>query len=218
MNAMKMYEQGGCNQALFKKPNVFSIDLWLHGCRVAEYAMILLQCAQRHGLFGDDVCLNGEQTTHLGLAMRYHDAGKLATPHKVLHKAGKLNQDEWNIMRRHPYQGTQIFGDLHGGNVSPVWWPMYRDVIMQHHERWDGEGYPQRRKGKAISLWARLCAVADAYDAITHSRVYHAAASHEHAYHVIVAQSGAQFDPRWVLAFQLCEKQLAGLHQQWKTA
>ncbi len=117
-----------------------------------------------------------------------HDVGKIGIPEAILAKPGPLDQDEWELMRRHPEIGERICGPL-GDGVGCL------PIIRHHHERWDGRGYPDRLAGEAIPLGARIVAVADAFDAMTHDRHYRAARSVAEALEEIDAGAGTQFDP-----------------------
>ena len=130
-------------------------------------------------------------------AARVHDLGKIATDNRVLFKKSSLTADELRIIRQHSAEG----GDL-AGRFS-----MFRagqDIIRHHHERWDGNGYPDGLAGTKIPLGARIIAVADSYDAMTSDRPYRQALPHEIALIEIQRASGQQFDPAVVDAFVAC--------------
>ena len=126
-------------------------------------------------------------------ALRYgfllHDDGKIGIPDCVLHKPGPLAGDELLLMQTHPLLGELI--------IQPLTFldGVARDVIVCHHERWDGLGYPYRRRGDETPLAARIFAIADAYDAMTTDRPYRAALTHDEAIRRIEEASGTQFDP-----------------------
>ena len=123
-----------------------------------------------------------------------HDLGKVATPDAILHKPGRLDSDEWQVMRQHVESGYAIVQQL-------AFLPQAaRDTVLHHHERWDGQGYPHGLAGEAIPLTARIFSVCDVYDALTSPRPYKSAWSHEEAISEIVLQTGAQFDPQVVAA------------------
>lgn len=126
-------------------------------------------------------------------ALRYgfllHDVGKIGIPDCVLHKPGPLDSDELLTIRTHPILGERIIAPL--TFLSGV----ARDVIACHHERWDGLGYPYRRRRDETPLAARIFALADAYDAMTTDRPYRAAVAHDEALQRIEEASGTQFDP-----------------------
>ena len=122
-----------------------------------------------------------------------HDIGKLAVPDRVLHKPGRLDAEEREIMRRHPEEGARILSKVPDLDRA-------RDIVLYHHERWDGAGYPAGLAGEEIPLWARIFAVVDALDAMTSERPYGRRFTLEEALDEIVAGSGSQFDPDVVLA------------------
>jgi putative two-component system response regulator len=126
-----------------------------------------------------------------------HDIGKIGVPEKVLIKTGPLDPDEWDEMRKHPIYGAHMIrGNPYLEDALPL--------ILHHHERWDGRGYPDGLAGEEIPLGARLLAVADTFHAMTSDRPYRAAIPAEKSYEEILAQSGRQFDPGMVQAFQSC--------------
>ena len=117
-----------------------------------------------------------------------HDIGKLIVPASVLNKRGPLTEEEWELMRRHPAVGASMVDTL------AVGWDI-RPMIRHHHERWDGTGYPDRLCRVEIPFSARILAVADAYDALTSTRSYRSAYSHDAAIAAMRAQRGRALDP-----------------------
>jgi ribonuclease P protein subunit RPR2 len=117
-----------------------------------------------------------------------HDIGKLAVPDAVLKKPGPLTDAEWMLMRRHPEAGARILDAVPFLDRAV-------DVVMHHHERWDGRGYPAGLEQDGIPLWARIFSVADTVDAITSTRPYRRGRPLEEAVEEIVARAGTQFDP-----------------------
>ena len=128
-----------------------------------------------------------ERDSILAAAM-VHDIGKVATPDRTLHKPGRLDAHERAIIQRHAMIGAEILRQA----GSP---PGTVDIVLHHHERWDGVGYPEGLFGDRIPLGARLIAVADAWDAMTNDRAYRRALSNLDAMSEIVGQRGRQFDP-----------------------
>ena len=122
-----------------------------------------------------------------------HDIGKLSVPDAVLKKPGPLTDDEWRLMRRHPEAGARI---LH----AIPFLDRAVDVVLHHHERWDGRGYPAGLQAHGIPLWARIFAVADTVDAITSNRPYRRGLPLDHAVDEIAARAGTQFDPECAAA------------------
>ncbi len=122
-----------------------------------------------------------------------HDIGKIIVPTEVLNKPGKLTEEEWAIMKRHPEAGLELVADIDfPGDI--------RAIIRNHHERWDGTGYPDRLAGEAIPLSARILCVADVYDALTTTRSYRPGLTHARAAEIMRSSPG-QFDPALLETF-----------------
>ncbi len=124
-----------------------------------------------------------------------HDVGKLDVPAEVLNKPGKLSDAEWGMMRGHAEAGVALLGDIE----FP--WDI-RPIVLSHHERWDGKGYPHGLAGDVIPLAARVLAVADVYDALTSVRSYKRAMTHEDALRILRQDAGTAFDPQVVTWFE----------------
>lgn len=116
-------------------------------------------------MIGQAMSLSKEEMMHLEFAGLLHDIGKIALPDEIINKEGKLTEQEYNIVKLHPAIGYQLLMDMTFLAVS-------REILLQHHERMDGKGYPLGLKGEQIDIKARILAVADAYDAMTSSRPY----------------------------------------------
>ena len=117
-----------------------------------------------------------------------HDVGKILVPEEVLNKAGKLSDEEWQLVRRHPTAGVELLADIEfAWDVCPI--------VESHHERWDGKGYPHGLAGEAIPLTARVVCIADVYDALTSRRSYKERFSHEDAMAIMRRDRGTAFDP-----------------------
>ena len=141
--------------------------------------------------------MNGDpgDRDRLQWACLLHDIGKLAVPAHILSKAGRPDDEEWAILKRHPAVGGEIVDSL-----AP-WLGEWGRAASEHHERWDGKGYPRALAGEQISLAGRIVAVADAYDVITSTRSYKKPMSAEAARRELVRCAGTQFDPTVVRAF-----------------
>lgn len=158
-----------------------------HMKRLSDYAFALA------------VELNWDQTQleALEFGAILHDIGKIYIPEAVLCKNGKLSDDEWTEMRKHPEVGARMIRDIpYLASAVPM--------VLYHHERWDGNGYPEGLGGEDIPVSARLLSVADAFDAMTSDRPYREALSADVAYQEIVDGSGKQFDPNMVDALMRC--------------
>lgn len=143
---------------------------------------------------GCELGLDKNQLRSLEFGALLHDIGKIAVPDAILRKPSGLTEAEWTMMRQHPSHGQQILRDikfLEGASY----------VVAQHHEKWDGTGYPMGLRGEEIDFNARIFAVADAFDAITSNRVYRTGKSYERAIAELDRNSGKQFDPIVIEAF-----------------
>ncbi|HEY6779808.1 MAG TPA: HD-GYP domain-containing protein [Thermoleophilaceae bacterium] len=132
--------------------------------------------------------------TQLGVGLFLHDIGKLAIPAGILHKPGKLTDEEWELIRQHPEIGIEMI-------PSDAIWPRAKDVIRSHHERWDGSGYPRGLETEDIQPFSRIAAVADVFDAITSERSYACAQPQHVGVETIRAGAGTLFCPEVVGAF-----------------
>jgi putative two-component system response regulator len=146
-----------------------------------------------------------------------HDVGKVAVPDAVLNKPGRLNEEEWRIMRRHPEHGYRVIlqAELELGDAEQSFLRYAREIAYGHHEKWDGSGYPQGLSGEAIPLSARLMAVADVYDALISRRVYKGPMSHEQAVGLLLEGRGRHFDPDIIEAFQAVEPTFRAIAQRY---
>lgn len=140
-----------------------------------------------------------------------HDIGKIGIPDAVLAKPGKLDAAEWAVMRRHPEIGAAIIGD----DPSPLL-QTARRIALEHHEKWDGSGYPHGLCGEAISAEARIVAVADVFDALTSVRPYKPAWPREQALAFLREQSGRHFWPDAVAALQARLAEVWDIHERWR--
>lgn len=125
-----------------------------------------------------------------------HDIGKIGIPDNILLKPGKLDADEWAVMRQHSVMGAEIIGEHDNELLETA-----RIIALTHHERWDGTGYPQGLAGEDIPLAGRIVAIADVFDALLSVRPYKKAYSTEQAVALMDAESGKHFDPKLMHAF-----------------
>ncbi len=137
---------------------------------------------------GSEVGLPPDELEALAYGSLLHDVGKIGIPEAILSKAGTLTADEWTVMRRHPEIGERICRPL---TLSRSFAP----IVRHHHEQWDGAGYPDGLAGDAIPLGARIVALADSFDAMTHDRPYRGAMPIAEALSEIARAAGRQFDP-----------------------
>src|SRR5215208_1285770 len=155
-----------------------------HSRRVTE---LTLKLARTFGMKEEDI-------VHIRHGALLHDMGKIGVPDAILHKPASLTDAEWVVMRQHPQFAYDMLYPVE--YLRPA-----LDIPLNHHEKWDGTGYPNGLRGKAIPLVARLFAVVDVWDALTSDRPYRAAWKEEAALAYIREQSGKHFDPQVVDAF-----------------
>ena len=161
-----------------------------HSQRVARFALRIAQEVIRQ----DIAPLSPDDLRDLTLGALLHDVGKIGVPDAILHKPGALSAEEWEVMRRHPLQGAEMLASF-AQFVSAL------PLVRSHHERWDGQGYPDGLAGESIPLAARIFALADTHDAMSSDRPYRAALPFEMIREEIRRGSGTQFDPALVNVF-----------------
>ena len=130
-----------------------------------------------------------------------HDIGKVGTPDALLLKPGELTKEEFDIIKRHTLMGGNAIKAIEAQIEGKSFLAMGREIAFNHHEKWDGSGYPRGLKGEAIPLSARIIALADVYDALTTKRFYKEAYSHAKSKKMIIELKGTHFDPEIVNAF-----------------
>ena len=157
-----------------------------HIVRMGEYA----------GVLGAALGFSVEDCRLLRLATPMHDIGKVSTPDAILLKPGPLTPEEWTVMRNHTVAGYEI---LKGSSSRLI--QLAAEIALSHHERFDGTGYPAGTKGAAIPVSARICAIADVFDALTSERPYKEAWDVDRAFSEIERLSGTHFDPKLVSVF-----------------
>jgi putative nucleotidyltransferase with HDIG domain len=155
-----------------------------HSGRVARYATAM----------AEGLGLPPEQVERIRVAAAVHDIGKIAAPLRILDKPGKLNEAELALIQQHSVVGAKTVASM--GDDELV------GIVRHHHERLDGNGYPDGLEGSQIPIGARIVAVADTFDAVTSPRAYHPAKTHWEALQLLSAEAGTQLDPDAVQAFR----------------
>ena len=164
-----------------------------HTERVAQYSLAI----------GQALGLSDLELDALKKGAMLHDIGKIGIPDTILHKTGPLSNDEWRRMKQHPAIGIDIIKSLQSLGEA-------LRVIRNHHERWDGKGYPDGLTGERIPLLARITAIADAFDAMTTDRPYHKGKSFDEALRTLIEGAGVQWDPKLI---EVAMKVLPRLHK-----
>ena len=155
-----------------------------HSTRVTRYAVSIAKA----------VGCSQEEIDVLNVSGNLHDIGKIGIPDNILLKPGQLTDGEYEIIKKHPSIGSNIIGHFN-------MWADEKNIIKHHHERWDGQGYPDRLRGKEIPFLSRILSVADVYDALTSDRSYRKKLSDGVAIGIIRENTGYQFDPKIVDVF-----------------
>lgn len=176
-------------------------DTGVHIWRMAAYSGALARAA----------LWNVEDSATLELAATMHDMGKIGIPHSILRKPGKLDAEEWEIMKRHAELGYDILSK----GSSPVF-VLAADIARHHHERWDGTGYPHGLSGNDIPEAARIVAIADVFDAWTMDRPYKKAWPIDESFDALRESAGTHLDPRLVELFIGIRDEIVFLKECWE--
>lgn len=183
--------------------------------RAAEYrdnetGLHIIRMSKMAVLIAKDAGVSDEDCDLLLNAAPMHDIGKIGIPDHILLKPGKLEPEEWVIMKTH----AQIGADILAGDDTPLL-NMASEIALTHHERWDGNGYPNGLKGEDIPLVGRITALADVFDALTSVRPYKKAWSIEDSVALITEESGKQFDPVLVEHFLNCLNSIVKIKEEY---
>ena len=170
-------------------------DTGLHIQRVKAFCKLLAETVSF------PTVLSVESVHSIALCSVLHDIGKVGIPDSILKKPGKLDSNEFEIMKEHTLIGAKIISQTCQLIENDDFLQTAVEIIEGHHEKWDGTGYPYGLIGSAIPLSARIMAIADVYDALTSKRVYKSAFSHEQAVRIIKEGAGKHFDPHLVECF-----------------
>lgn len=173
-------------------------DTGNHILRISDYSTELGRAA---GLSGDDLEL-------LRYASPMHDIGKIGIPDRILQKPGKLDPEEWDVMKQHTVIGWRMFHNSSSPLLKSV-----AQIAVSHHERYDGAGYPYGIKGREIPLFGRIIAIVDIFDALVSKRCYKDEWTFEKAVAHIKALSGSHLDPELVQIFIKMENRIRDIYQ-----
>lgn len=176
-----------------------------------ETGMHVIRMSWFSRFLAEAICKDDDWCELLYNAAPMHDIGKIGIPDGVLLKPGKLDEDEWQIMKMHADYGAEIIGE----HPSPLL-QMAKSIAITHHEKWDGSGYPNGLKGAEIPLAGRIIAVADVFDALTSERPYKKAWTEQDALTLLRKDAGTHFDPELVPYFETCLPRIREIQAQYK--
>ncbi|MCG8337046.1 MAG: HD domain-containing protein [Proteobacteria bacterium] len=187
-------------------------DTGTHLERMREYSKLL---AEELSLLDDyKNYITDEYIADLFQSAILHDIGKVGIPDSILLKPGKLTPNEFKIMQQHSVIGGDAILNIESRINMKSFLTLGKEIAYNHHEKWDGSGYPKGLKGRDIPLSARIIALADVYDALTSERPYKKAFSHEKSRTIILEGKGKHFDPAIVEAFLICEGEFKSIRNQ----
>ena len=178
--------------------------------RVRIYCRLLAQRLQERSAYAD--MISRQFIDNIFSTSPLHDIGKVGIPDAILLKPGKLTVEEFAVMKHHTTIGANTLAAVYQMYPQNNLISMGVEIAREHHENWDGSGYPGGLVGEKISLAARIMAVADVYDALRTKRIYKSAFSHEEACRILFAGSGKQFDPVIIEAFDHLNEQFNSIH------
>lgn len=174
-------------------------DTGAHLERMREYSRVLAEEISTFEKYKN--ILDADYVRTIYATSPLHDIGKVGIPDSILLKPGKLTTEEFEVMKTHTLIGYDTLEAAVENNPSAKFYRFAQEIVLTHHERWDGGGYPNGIRGEEIPLSGRIVSVADVYDALTTKRVYKAAFPHEKAREIILEGRGKAFDPDVVDAF-----------------
>lgn len=188
-------------QRLGKASEYKDNETGLHIIRMSHYSRILADA------FG----LSDYQVDRIFNAAPMHDVGKIGIPDSIMLKPGKLTEEEFNIMKKHPLIGADILGDDDSDLIAVA-----KSISLTHHEKWDGSGYPYGLSGTDIPLEGRIVAIADVFDALTSKRPYKEAWSFEKAMDYMVEQKGKHFQAELIDLLEQNLDKIREVHDRWQ--
>ena len=171
------------------------LNTGVHSTRLAEWGLRV----------ANDLGVEARHMPHLEMGALLHDIGKVGVPDSILNKPGRLSEDEFEIVKRHPEFGWTVIRNLPGFEETSLY-------VLHHHENFDGTGYPAKLRGSEIPLASRIVSVIDAFDAMVSSRPYRVGLPLDEAVRRLHQSSGTQFDPAVVRSFiPIAEAEMAAV-------
>jgi response regulator RpfG family c-di-GMP phosphodiesterase len=180
--------------------------------RIREYARMIAE--KMADSSGHDDPIPPEFIDDLYHSSILHDIGKVGIPDAVLLKPGKLTDEEFEVIKRHAVLGGDAIQAIESKIEGRSFLHLGKEIAYNHHEKWDGSGYPRGLRGEGIPLSARIVALADVYDALTTKRFYKEAFSHEKSKQIIFGLKGTHFDPEVVDVFLLLEEEFNRVREE----
>ncbi len=175
-------------------------DTGKHLERISKYSKLLAGELQKTGKYKDYITEN--YIEDLEISSILHDIGKVGIEDKILLKKGKLTKEEFEKVKMHPVIGSHVIESINKKMQDKDFLKLANQIILHHHEKWNGTGYPKGLKNNSIPLSARIVALADVYDALISKRVYKEALSHDEAVKIIESGKGEFFDPEIIKIFK----------------
>lgn len=187
-------------------------DTGMHLERIALYSTRLASALRKHRKFRDQVTTSFVNT--IGISSALHDIGKVGVEDAILLKPGKLTPEERARIQIHARLGGDCIRQIERRLGNSNFLEMAREIALHHHERWDGDGYPEGLKGEDIPLAARIVSIADVYDALRVRRIYKDARPHNEVAEIIASEAGKQFDPDLVEVFLSVQNQFRDIAER----
>jgi putative two-component system response regulator len=183
-----------------------------HITRTTEMVRIIVSDLLKYPQEG--YSLTPRMAEDLVASTKLHDLGKIATPDNILRKPDKLDDEEFDVIKKHTWLGASLLDEYIAIMGNDSFLSMAREIAMHHHEKWDGSGYPGGLSGEEIPLSARITAIADVYDSLSSERPYKSPMDHIEAADIIVINSGTHFDPYLVTVFWRHEEKFRKLVEE----
>jgi putative two-component system response regulator len=204
--------QGAAIRSIARLAEYKDQETGLHLQRICEYTRLIAMQVHLRAPFNFRITM--EYVNEISLSVMLHDIGKVSIPDQVLQKPGKLDPQEWELMKTHTVRGWEVLHKADQELGTQSFLTLAASIALSHHERFDGKGYPKGTAGEQIHQSARIAAIADVYDALTSARPYKEAWSHERAVAEILGQAGTQFDPVLVDIFHDLSGQFADVRRR----
>lgn len=182
-----------------------------HVTRIRTFTRVLLEYVSRDF---PETGLTDHLIDIISNASALHDVGKIAIPDSILLKPGRLNEQEYEIMKTHSIRGCEILESMHFIH-DQEYYQYSHQICRSHHERWDGRGYPDGLRGDEIPFCAQVVSIADVYDALVSPRVYKTAFTTEEAARMIIGEECGAFNPKLLACFQKAEEKMAAIARKY---